>query len=160
MKPKALILVLGGALSLVLIQPAGTARAISYGNQSQDYISDKFIQKQRRILKNKETLGLNLKQTNKIEALKINLEKEMVLLDAKIEVVNIELRSVLSQDSTDSKTVLDLIDQKSELEKTKAKAQAMAYLNLKDVLTPDQWVNLNNIREIYKGPYGEGDSSQ
>ncbi|MGE0268163.1 MAG: Spy/CpxP family protein refolding chaperone [Candidatus Omnitrophota bacterium] len=160
MQPKTFILVLGGVLSLGIINPVGTAHAISYGNQSQDYISDKFVQKQRRILKNKEALGLNLKQTNKIEALKINLEKEMVLLDAKIEVINIELRSVLSQDTTDSKTVLDLIDQKSELEKTKAKAQAMAYLNLKDVLTPDQWVNLNNIREIYKGPYGEVESSQ
>jgi len=159
MKPKVFILVWGAALVLGILNSAGMAQARSYSGQS-DFINEKFLQKQRRILKYKEELGLNLKQIEKIEALKINLEKEMVLIDAKIEVVNIELRSLLSRDETDIKTVNDLIDQKSALEETKAKAQAMAYVNLKEVLTPDQRTNLNSFREIYKGPYRETDSSQ
>lgn len=159
MKPKVFILVLGGILVLGTLNFVSIAQARSYSGQS-DFINEKFIQKQRRILKYKEELGLNLKQIEKIEALKINLEKEMVLIDAKIEVVNIELRAILSQDETDIKTVNELIDQKSALEETKAKAQAMAYVNLKEVLTPDQRVNLNSFREIYKGPYKDSDGNQ
>lgn len=156
MKAKGMLVIVLGICGMVFLTPPAQAR--SYSGQS-DYINDKFLQKQRRILKYKEELGLNQKQIEKIEALKINLEKDMVLLDAKIEVVNIELRSVLSRDEADIKTVNDLIDQKSELEKSKGKALAAAYVNLKEVLTPEQRANLSTFREIYKGPYGEAAES-
>lgn len=123
-------------------------------------LKNKFTQKQRRLLKNREKLGLSDSQVEQIRRLKSGLDKESVMKDAQIKVIDIDLTTLLAADTVDMSQVKQLINQKFEIQKAKTLFEAQAYADLKSVLQIQQKGVLKNLREIYKGPYNQRDDEE
>ncbi len=123
---------------------------------SSSLLKEKFSSKQRMLIKNKEKLGLSDDQVARLEQLKANLEKGNVMKEAQIQVIDIDLRSMLAADVVDLNKVNQLIDAKFEFEKARVKEEAQAYAELKSILDPQQRRAMKNHREIYRGPYNRG----
>ena len=92
MKLSSISLILCAICPLIFLAQVPPAQAQLPGSLSTDYIMDRFARERRRIIRYAEVIGVNDRQLKKIDELKLNLEKEMVLLNARIEVIDIDLR--------------------------------------------------------------------
>lgn len=154
MKPKTHILSIIATCSLVLLAQVPPAASQGLGQITPNYIKGRFDQEQRRILRYEEVLGLSSRQVDKIKTLKLNLEKEMVLMDARIEVIDIDLRSMLGQRRIDMNKFKKLLTEKYDIEKKRVEGQATAFAGLKELLTEQQQEKMRTTQEIFRGPYG------
>lgn len=154
MKLKSISLILCAICPLIFLTLAQSASAQFPGGISSDYIKDRFNQDRRRIIRYAEVLGLKDKQLDKIDLIKLNLEKEMVLYDARIEVIDLDLRAKLSEDQVDMNRVKELLNEKYVIERKRMEGQAAAYASLKGILSPEQREQMRGSQEIFRGPYG------
>ena len=93
----------------------------------------------------KDELGLSDEQVSKLKALKSETEKQMIRTEADIEILQIELHDILSQDKVNVKAVDTKIEKMGELQTKMYKAHIHARLNAQKILTPEQ---LKKHREI------------
>ena len=117
MKLNPIVLILCTICPLLLLAHVPSAHGQLPGTLGPDYIVDRFNQERRRIIRYAEVLGLNDRQSEKIDELSRHLEKEMVLQDARVEVIDIDLRAELSKDQVDMKQVRKLLAEKFEVER-------------------------------------------
>lgn len=94
---------------------------------------------------NEVELGLSEEQYEKIKTLKINTKKDLIIKRAEIDVLKIDIKAKLWEDTIDKKGINKLIDKKYELKKEKAKALVDAYAQFKNIITEEQKKALKTI---------------
>jgi len=105
----------------------------------------KFSHKAGWILKSQEDLGLSDEQVKKIKDLKYETQKDLIRKKAEIEIIAIDIKAKLHEDTIDAASINSLIDKKYDLKKEKAKALVGAYIALKDTFTEEQKAKLKDL---------------
>jgi Spy/CpxP family protein refolding chaperone len=105
----------------------------------------KFFHKVHMAVNNQEELGLTDEQYEKIKTLKTETKKDLIRREAEIDIIGIDIKCKLQEDTIDTKSINKLIDQKYELKKAKSKALVSALATFKNILTEDQKKKLTGI---------------
>jgi Spy/CpxP family protein refolding chaperone len=113
-------------------------------------LDTKIFHKIHLALKNQEELGISDEQYEKLKTLKANTQKDLIKRKAEIDIIGVDMKSKLKEDTIDTKSINKLIDQKYELKKAKAKALVEAYAAFQNILTDDQKKKLKDI--THKSP--------
>lgn len=108
-------------------------------------LEKKVLEKMHGALSNKEALGLSDDQYQEIKALKIAVKKDLIRSKAEVDIVTIDMKSMLSESPIDVAGVNKLIDQKYELKKARAKALVDVCAKFKGVLTDEQQKKLKSL---------------
>ncbi len=119
----------------------------SYADGKKSDMCKKFYKKAMFLLTNEDELELSAQQVEKIKNLKHETKKELILLDAKIDVLAVDIKALLWADAIDVNAINKLIDQKYDLKKQKAKLLVSSYASLKGVLTSEQ---MDKAKELWK----------
>ncbi|MDD5428393.1 MAG: hypothetical protein PHI58_04040 [Candidatus Omnitrophica bacterium] len=106
-----------------------------------------FFHKAHMILDNAAELGLTNEQIEKVKALKYSVGKNVIKEDADIAAAALDIKEAMGKDEIDVNAVNKLIDQKYALKAQKAKDNVAAYVNLKKILSPDQF---NKLKAMHK----------
>ncbi len=114
----------------------------SYENVS---LEDKFMDKVSFINMNKDELGISDEQVKKIKDMKLDLKKTLIKKQAEIDLLALEIKSGLWEDTVDTAALSVLIAQKYELKKDKTIAVVEAYANLKKTLTKEQMDSMKKL---------------
>ena len=109
-------------------------------------LDDKFFHKASMVLKNKKELGLSDKQVSDLKSLTLDTKKSLVMKKAELEVLSLDIRSKLMDETIDTKAVNALIDKKYDLKKEKEKSLVTAFAALKNILTDEQKTALKELR--------------
>jgi len=126
------ILVLG--LTTLGVYAFGHGKMKSHG----DGFENKFYGKACFMMENSEELGLSDETVKKIKELKLKTKKDLIKKDAEIDVLALDIKAAMMEDSVDITALNALIDKKYELKKEKAKVLAGSYAALKGMLTAEQ----------------------
>lgn len=108
-------------------------------------LDEMFFHKAKMFLEKEEVLGLTEKQVKTVMDLKMAMKKEVIRLDAEIDILEIDVFSGLRQETVDVENLNSLIDKKYEIKKEKTRAALKAYAELKAVLTPEQKTKLKSL---------------
>jgi len=141
----SLVLVLMFSFTVPVAQAYDSGKAKACHGKSSKGLDKKFFSKAHFILKNKEELGLSDDQVKKIKALKIKTKKDLIRSKASIDLLAVDVKAELWTDVIDANAVNNLIDQKYELKKAKAKSLVGAYIALKNILTEEQKKGLKGL---------------
>jgi len=148
MKIKKKILIFGVlALMVTFGFVASKAYACNYksGGSYKWSLKDKFFKKAHMVLRNKEDLQLSDKQAAQVKELKLKTKKDLIMKDANIEIIGIDIKSALHTDVIDLKVVNSLNKKKYELKNKKADALVESFAALKSILSDDQKQKLKSI---------------
>ncbi len=107
---------------------------------------EKFYQKAFFLLSNADEIGLTDDQVEKIRTLKLKIKKNMIMEDAQIETLALDISEALAADQVDTKKVDSLVDKKYELKKQRTKEIIQGYLDLRGILTKDQQDKLKKMQ--------------
>lgn len=121
------------------------------GQDKKDGLDGKFLYKAHFILENAEGLGLSDKQKEEIKKLKMDTKKNLIRQEAEIDILALDIEQKMHGSSIDTKAVNELIDQKYELKKAKAKSSVEAIAKLKQSLSDEQH---KKMKEIFKSDKG------
>lgn len=105
-------------------------------------LEDKFAMKARFIGDSAEELGLTEEQISKVRDIKMKTKKMIIMKEAEIDVIELDIKSGLWQDSVDSAAIGVLVAKKYEIEKEKALGIVEACLAIRNVLTKEQMSKL------------------
>jgi len=105
----------------------------------------KVVHKAMLLIKNQEELGLTEEQVKKIKDLKIATKKDVIKKKADIEILGLDIKAALWEDTVDLSALNALIDTKYELKKEKTKSLVAAYVELKGVLTEEQKAKFKDL---------------
>lgn len=143
------ILALSLALALVFGGLATGAAAFDHGKKDgqQMNFEEKFEKKLKIIFSNEDELGLTEAQMAKIKDLKIKTKKDLVKVNAEIDLVALDMKAEMWKDSADINVINKLIDKKYDLKKQKAKSLVAACMGIKDILTKEQQAAM---KKLYK----------
>lgn len=144
MNKKYLILPLLVISILVGLAVVTIAQADGYG-KSHTGLEQKIFYKAKFILQNEEELGISEEQAATIKAIKFETKKELVMKNAEIDLVAIDIKDKLYADKIDVEAVEALIDKKYDLKKAKAKYLVIKYSELKSVLTDEQMKKMKKL---------------
>jgi hypothetical protein len=108
-------------------------------------LDKQFVSKVRLALKNQDELGLSDEQYEKLKTLKLNTKKDLIKRKAEIDIIGVDIKGKLYEDSIDKKSINKLIDQKYELKKAKAKALVDAYAEFQNILNDEQKKKLKEL---------------
>ena len=86
-------------------------------------------------------------QIKKVKALKLDTKKDLIMTNAEIDVLALEIKAEMWMDSIDLDSIDKLIDKKYDLKKGKTKSLVASYAALKNILTKGQ---KTKMKEIYK----------
>ena len=111
--------------------------------------SDKIAMKAHFIMKNQEELDITDEQIAKIKDIKVEYKKNKLKMEADIDIIAVDINSLMYEDAVNTEAINKLIDQKYEIKKAKAKAMIDSYAKLKAVLTKDQLKDMKSL--WYKG---------
>jgi len=95
-----------------------------------------------------EEIKLTDEQKEDLKALKYRVRKDLIMKDADIDTYALEIKETLEQDQISKEDLArlnEMIDKKYEVKKEKAKVIALAYSDLKKVITVDQLRKLKAI---------------
>jgi len=115
------------------------------GGKRGDGLEKKILHKLHLVITNQDELNLSDTQVAKIRELKINTKKHLIRRNAEIDLIGVDMKSKLWDDVIDEKAIGQLIDQKYELKKGKAKDLIHALVTLKNTLTKEQNKKLKHI---------------
>jgi len=108
-------------------------------------IEDMAFHKAHFILANASEIGLNDEQVEKITMVKYNAKKNLIKVNADIEAVVLDIKQLLGKAEIDSTAVNGLIDKKYSLKAKKAKDLIQACLDIKKILTSEQYKKLKDL---------------
>lgn len=98
------------------------------------------------IMANQDELGLTDEQGEKIQQLKTSSQKDLIKLEAEIDLITIDIKSKSREDKIDKEGIGELIDRKYDLKKEKAKALIGAYADLRNILSIEQTKKLSQLK--------------
>jgi Spy/CpxP family protein refolding chaperone len=111
----------------------------------EESVTNKFLEKVKMIDKYQDELGVSGEQLTKIKDLKIALKKEHIRRDAEIELLKVDITSLLYADQVDVEAVNKLIDKEYSAMKAKTKKSIASYVELNSVLNKDQIAELKEL---------------
>ena len=103
-----------------------------------DNLKKKVFKKAHIIMKNKDELKLSENQITEIKKLKVNAKKDLIRKKAEIDVISVDIKSKLWDETIDVSGINKLVDQKYDLKKEKTKSLIAAYAELKKILSKEQ----------------------
>jgi len=169
MKKSLLVAVLVGSMVVGI-----SSLALAYGG-GKCGCSDKgkceMLQKVKMIILNKAELGLTEQQVEKLADIKHAIMKDSIMLDAQVDVIAVDIKTLLGKDTVDVAAVKPLVDKASDLEKEKTMKCIQAFADAKKVLTPEQnkkmkeicfeaWKSMGECRMGKKGSWGKGERGE
>lgn len=110
-------------------------------------LKDKFMKKVHFILDNQAELQLTDDQIKSIKSIKYETKKAIIRQDADEELVELDIKQQLSEDTINIEAINQLIDQKHEISKMLDKKLVSSYADVKKILTPEQ---IAKLKEIWK----------
>ena len=138
-----------GILALMVMFGAVASKAYACNYKNGDNykwsLKDKFFKKAHFILGSKEDLQLSDEQATKVKDLKLKMKKDLVVKEAELEVISIDITAALHKDVIDMKAVNSLNDKKYKLKKSNANSIAESLAVLKSILSDDQKQKLKSI---------------
>jgi len=145
---KILIISMAVVLALGLTQLNSFAEK-KHGMGHHDYkkmpMSDMFFMKVEMIQKHQEEIGVTDNQMHQIEDLKTAFKKDTIRKEAEIDILEIDIHSLMHKEQVDVGAVYKLIDQKYEFKKAKTKKTVESFAQLKKIITKDQMAKLRSI---------------
>ena len=105
-----------------------------------------FFHKAHLALANAKELGLSDDQVSKIKALEYTFKKSLIKEDADIKSLGLDIKEAIEKDTVDINAVNSLIDKKYALKAVKAKEAVQTCVDLKTILTKDQYNKLKELR--------------
>lgn len=135
------------ALALGLVFVLGLMQSVSFAEGQNKFggggahgksVKEKFFKKVKMIYSYQEEIGVSDEQLAKIKDIKIALKKDLIRKDADIDIIKIDIMSLLYEDQVDLEAVNKLVDQKYDIKKEKAKKTIATYAELKKILTEEQ----------------------
>lgn len=113
-------------------------------------MEEKVMNKAKFMMKYEDEVGLSEEQVEKIKEIKMDTKKDLIKKKAEIDVVKVDIKSMLYDDKIDLDAVNQLIDKKYDLKKSKSKMLVKAYADLKSIPTDEQ---MAKMKEIWKKHY-------
>lgn len=107
-------------LTIALIAALGLMQSIALADKKASYdhgkthkksTEDKFFKKVKMIYLYQDELNVTDKQLDQITALKITLKKDLITKKAEVDVIKVDIKSLLYEDEIDVRAVNKLIDQ-------------------------------------------------
>ncbi len=141
-------------VTMALLLASGLMQSVSFaekghGQYHRGYhkksTEDKFFAKVQKIYFYQDELKVSDEQLDQIMDLKFALKKDLIQREADIDVIKVDIRSLLYEDQIDVNAINKLIEQKYEIKKAKFKKIVGAYAKLKKVLTKEQMDKLKDI---------------
>ena len=134
---------LGIAVVVVFTVCVLSVQAHAYGKKGEKSgahfsLEEKVMKKAHFLMENQEEIGLSDEQIEKVRAAKLATKKSLIKLGAEIELLSIDMKSMLYQEAVDVKALKKLVDKKYELKKEKTNMLIDAYVKIKGELTEDQ----------------------
>jgi len=126
------ILFLLTSVCLIDVYGDGTAK-----KHKKDF-AEKVLWKAHFFLKNQDELKLSDEQIRQIKDLKVSVKKDLVKRGAEIDLMKIDIKSALYEDTINREAINKLIDKKYDLKRSKAKYLVGQYVALKSILTDEQ----------------------
>ena len=108
-------------------------------------IEEKVFKKIHVIMKNKDALKLSEDQITQIKKQKVDAKKDFIRKKAEIEVISVDIKSKLWDETIDVSGINKLVDQKYDLKKEKTKSLIAAYAELKKILSEEQKEKLEEL---------------
>ena len=99
------------------------------------------------VLKHQDELGLDQSKLDAISNLKLEAKKNMIKQNADLKLLQLDIKSKMHKDSIDLQAMNGLIDQKSELEKTKEKSLAESYVKFKKLFSQSEWDKVRSLKK-------------
>lgn len=115
-------------------------------------LEEKFFHKAQFLLEHQGELNITEEQKKAITDLKLKIQKEIITKKAEIDVIALDIKQKVSEETLDEGAVNALIDQKYEIKKAKEKLLVNAYAGLKGILTEAQKAKM---KEIWKSKRDE-----
>jgi len=112
---------------------------------------EKLFRKMHFILMNRDEVGLSDAQEKEIRELKAGTKKVLIRKKAEIDVIAVDIKMHMHEDTIDLDAVNKLIDEKYDIKKAKAKVLVAATAELKETLTEEQTEKLRKLRREKKG---------
>ena len=134
-------------LSLFLIAGVATASFAGGHDKKKDSMKDKFFEKVKMIYKHQDALEVSDDQMKEIKKIKIDLKKELIKTKAEIELVKIDIKSMMYEEDINVNAVNKLIEKKYALKEAKAKKLVASLVALKKTLTKEQ---IATMKKMYK----------
>jgi len=113
-------------------------------------MQDKFFKKIKLLHKFQKEVDLTKEQEKEVEKISLTLKKELILKNAEVEVLAIEIKSGLYQEEVDMESINNFIDKKYEIKKEIAKKVAAAMAEMKKVITKEQCEKLKGLKKESK----------
>lgn len=114
-------------------------------NMDKKDLESKFYMKAWVAMENKDELSLTDKQVDQIKTLKYETKKDVIMKDAEIDVIAVDIKVSLWEDSIDTQSVNMLVDKKYNLKADKTKTIIDAMAKFKSILTKDQMTKLKDL---------------
>jgi Spy/CpxP family protein refolding chaperone len=137
------------ALALAGIAVDSCAYGQGGGRADKDLLG-KFCHKVAFVMDYEEEIALTEDQVKSIEDLKVNTRKNLIKVEADIDVVEIDIGEALNQDNIDVPAIDALIDKQYILKGEMAKNLAASFAALKVILTPEQKDKLKALLKARK----------
>lgn len=115
------------------------------GDMDKKDLTSKFYMKAWVAMENQEELGLTDKQVGQIKTLKYETKKDVIKKNAEIDVIAVDIKVSLWEDSIDTQSVNMLVDKKYNLKAEKTKTIINAMAKFKSILTKDQMTKLKDL---------------
>ena len=154
-KKNVLMMLVAFILAVSFVVPVVVADGYGKGDRGHGKKGDlqgKLMMKAHFLMKNQEELGLTDEQVEKIKALKITTKKSLIKTKADIDILIVDIKAALWEDTIDKDAVGKLIDQKYDLKKVQAKTAINALADIKSLLTDEQ---KEKCKEIFKSKVSE-----
>ena len=116
----------------------------SKGGRSTYTMTDKFFDKYQWIMNSRDKIGLTDDQVSNLKSLKHEFKKGIILKEAQIDVLALDIKSAMHQNPIDVEAVNALIDKKYDFKKAKVKSSVEAIAKLKSMITAEQWTQLKS----------------
>ncbi|HBG60415.1 MAG: hypothetical protein A2Y03_00280 [Omnitrophica WOR_2 bacterium GWF2_38_59] len=111
-------------------------------------MEDMFFKRVKMIYSDQEELGVTEEQLGKIKEVKTALKKDLIMKEAELDIVMVDMMALMYDDETHGDKMKELIDKKYEVKKEKAKRVVDACMSLKEILTEEQ---KEKMKEMKKG---------
>lgn len=150
---KYLIVTITLVLALGLMQSVSFAEkraGYDHGRHHKKSVNEKFFKKAKMIYLYQDELNVTDEQLDQINELKIALKKDLIRKEADLNIIKVDIRSLLHEDEVNISAVNKLIDQKYEIKKAKMKKVVQSYAQLKKILTKEQIEKLKEIAHDLK----------
>ena len=107
-----------------------------------------FFKKVKKIYSNQEDLGVTEEQLGKVKEVKIALKKDLISKKAELDLVKVDITSLMYNDEFSEEVMDGLIDKKYDIKKAKEKRIVSACVSLNGLLTEEQKTKMKELKKM------------